>query len=51
MKRSVSKLIDEPCRQLIECRVKEDMSDNNHDLWGSFKESGLMAYDEVCEYK
>ena len=30
---------------------KEVMSDYNHDLWGSFKESVLKACDEVCGYK
>ena len=27
------------------------MSDNNHDLWGSFKESVLKICNEVCGYK
>ena len=27
------------------------MSDNNHDLLGSFKEGVLKACDEVCGYK
>ena len=27
------------------------MSDNNHDLWGSFKEGVLTACDEVCGYE
>ena len=31
-KRNISNLRDEPYRQLFECRVKEIMSDNNHDL-------------------
>ena len=44
-KRIVAKLIDEPCRQLFEYRVKEAMSDDNHDLWGSLKESVLKACD------
>ena len=26
------------------------MPDNNHDLWGSFKECVLEACDEVCGY-
>ena len=50
-KRNVAKLRDEPCRQICESRVKEVMSDNNHDLWGSSKESVLLACDEVCGHK
>ena len=36
-KRNVTKLRDELCRQLFKCRVKEIMSDSNHDLWRSFE--------------
>ena len=50
-KRNVAKLRDEPYRQLIECSIKEIMSDNHSDLWGSFRESVLKACDEVCGYK
>ena len=50
-RRNVAKLGDEPYRQLSECRVKEIMSDNNHDLCGSIKEGELKACDEVCGYK
>ena len=27
------------------------MSDNNHDLWGSFKVGVLKACDDVCGYR
>ena len=40
-----------PCSQRFECRVKEIISDNNYDLWGSFKEGVAKACDEVCGYK
>ena len=42
-KQNVAKLRDEPYRQLFECRVKEIISDNHNDLWGSSKESVLKA--------
>ena len=48
-KHNEANLRDEPYRQLIE-RVKEIMSNNNLDLWGLFKESVLMACNEVCGY-
>ena len=35
--RNVVKLRDEPYKQLYEGRVKEIMSDNNHDLWDLLK--------------
>ena len=40
-----------PSRQLFKCRVKEVMSNNNHDLWGSSKEGVLKAYNEIYGYK
>ena len=46
--KSKAKLRDELYRQLFECRVKEIMSDNHNDLWGSFEESMLMDCDEAC---
>ena len=49
-KRNVTKLGDETYRQLFECGAKEVMSDNNHDLRGSFKEGVLRACDVVCGY-
>ena len=36
-KGNVAKLIEEPYRQFLECRVPETMSDSNHVLWYPFK--------------
>ena len=44
-------MIDEPFRQLLECRDEGIMYDNHNDLWGSLKESVQKAFDEVCGYK
>ena len=46
-KQNVSNLIHESHRQQYECRVKEIMSDNNDDLWGSYEEGVLTVCDEV----
>ena len=50
LNQNVAKLEDEPYRQLVECRVKEIMSDNHNDLWGSFREGVLKACGVVCGY-
>ena len=50
-KRNVVRLRDETYRQLYECRFKEIMSDNNHDLLRSFEKYVQKAYNEVCGYK
>ena len=50
-KHNVGTLWDEPYRQLCACRVKEVMSDNNRDLWGTFKRGVLKACNDVCGYE
>ena len=46
-KLNVIKLRHEPYRQLFVCKVKGIISDNNHDLWESFKENVLKASNDV----
>ena len=47
----MARLIDEPYRHIFECRVKEIMSDNHNDLWGSFSKGVPKTCDEVCGYE
>ena len=39
-----------PTDSLLNLGLK-NLSDNQNDLWGSFKEGVLKASDEVCRYK
>ena len=36
---------------ILDCKGKEIMSDNNHDLWRYLKQGVLKACNEICGYK